>query len=739
MRKSALGSWGFLTVFLMGWGSLGEAQPPPERGELSGSLLDGETHQPLANVSGLFQLLPLGEANRPLPFQSVTDGQGRYLLSDLQPGDYDLILVVPEVGYAVVEALQVDGEVHQDLSIIPVMRSGDPSDMERRRREERGRWQRPVAGDPPRLFPEVRYWQARALDRGGAPVPAFEAMRAACEWILRHSAEVAEEEKGAAFWQTGVAWKNLVDLWKMWGVDLLAAPTSTFHLDLWAAWTLRLHDCAAAAVVGMEEALRSVEREFPQAVPVARSYLLQFHGAAKHYDWLATEGLRWLEDPQCSGGMRASCIYGVLRGAIHVGRVPQIIAALEGFVRPPVSREDQATWWHPLQYSLIQLHWATGNPQRGWQLLQQSMEVPADAAAYSGTEMELLAHACQQAGPRPASSPLPRPVSFQRLGLGRGGGFSPGGRYVAYGTGMEPLLAVQSTEPGSTPEPYHFGSEPLYGNPAWSPDGNRLAWASLAVLGGEEKVLEGRLVNLWVAELPSGHFRKVAGPLRMPLGPLGWLADSQHLLFSAFVGPLRKSVGEEELWYGVGQICLLEVDSGQIRPLMEAEPDDRWPVLRPQGDLVACDRGGDIWIMAPDGTGLRPLTHYGRSKYPQWSPDGQAVAFYHDDFGGALWIVELESGRTTKVLSGVLQTLSEQMNGWVWRPDGRGLLFCSHGDLYVTERSVYALPRLLPCGEVGAVQGLIPPGHAGHGKVLVESADGLQVITWEIPMEEELK
>jgi Tol biopolymer transport system component len=69
-----------------------------------------------------------------------------------------------------------------------------------------------------------------------------------------------------------------------------------------------------------------------------------------------------------------------------------------------------------------------------------------------------------------------------------------------------------------------------------------------------------------------------------------------------------------------------------VRPLTEGPWTDTMPDWSPTGEWIAfaSDRDGDfeIWLVHPDGTGLRKLVAGGgRNNHPHWSPDGRWIVF----------------------------------------------------------------------------------------------------------------
>ena len=86
------------------------------------------------------------------------------------------------------------------------------------------------------------------------------------------------------------------------------------------------------------------------------------------------------------------------------------------------------------------------------------------------------------------------------------------------------------------------------------------------------------------------------------------------------------------------------------------------------GIVFQLDSGGPIYVMAPDGTGMRQLT---TGIDPALSPDGKQVAFTRwqnsgDGSLGSLWVINLDGNGERAVLNNVRQPKSP-----AWSPDGK--------------------------------------------------------------------
>jgi Tol biopolymer transport system component len=127
-----------------------------------------------------------------------------------------------------------------------------------------------------------------------------------------------------------------------------------------------------------------------------------------------------------------------------------------------------------------------------------------------------------------------------------------------------------------------------------------------------------------------------------------------------------------------GLFYTLPVTGGKAKqitgPLVEASH----PAYSPDGSMVAIQsyQGGTfhIWLMKPDGTGLKQLTTgHGDDREPSFSQDGKTIAFSSDRaFKGSydIWTVDVASGALKQITSG-----EDDEYEPTWSPDGRQLAY----------------------------------------------------------------
>jgi Tol biopolymer transport system component/DNA-binding winged helix-turn-helix (wHTH) protein len=224
--------------------------------------------------------------------------------------------------------------------------------------------------------------------------------------------------------------------------------------------------------------------------------------------------------------------------------------------------------------------------------------------------------------------------------------FAPDGTTIAYSSDRSGRLEiyVEGLAEGSTATPLTRGVGQAI-QPAWSPDGQWIAYHDLAAGG------------VWVVPSRGGTARKIAEAGARP----AWSPDGRQIVFQS-----------------------------------------RSPVdLNPGGSF-----GSDstIWIVAADGrTAPRPLTRPGQPVgshgHPQWWPSRREVVFAVSApagifLGAALWTVDADTGAVAR-----LSADSRLSSEFVVPPDGRGVLFAVRHTIALWWLPVTAADRGLEAGE----------------------------------------
>jgi len=120
---------------------------------------------------------------------------------------------------------------------------------------------------------------------------------------------------------------------------------------------------------------------------------------------------------------------------------------------------------------------------------------------------------------------------------------------------------------------------------------------------------------------------------------------------------------------------------------------------RPNGLIAFSMKSGDysdLYVIRPDGTGLRRLTNTADSTEdsPSWSPDGRSIVFSDHDLGvhGSVDVIGVDG-------SGAHQLFAAPL-GWAypaWSPDGRWIAFTEwlgYPGIYVVRSDGHGLHKL---------------------------------------------
>jgi TolB protein len=210
------------------------------------------------------------------------------------------------------------------------------------------------------------------------------------------------------------------------------------------------------------------------------------------------------------------------------------------------------------------------------------------------------------------------------------------------------------------------------GNPAWSPDGAKIAFDRYGYV-----FPVSRWEGLWVMDASGGNLERLARNGDQP----AWSPDGRRIAF------VRGRSGK----------CALSVmnpNGGDTRTLTRYEPTTSGcfssPTWSPDGRKIAFERGYQIWVTFADGRG-RPqrLTRSAHPSdvSPDWSPDGHLIAF---DRNGDIYVMNVDGSAARRLTQG-----HGPEYGPAWSPDGRRIAFVRTEDIWVMNADGHGAHRVI--------------------------------------------
>ena len=184
--------------------------------------------------------------------------------------------------------------------------------------------------------------------------------------------------------------------------------------------------------------------------------------------------------------------------------------------------------------------------------------------------------------------------------------------------------------------------------PAWSPDGTQIAWATM------------NGIRVARADGTGGASLTNDGRDRNP----AWSPDGSQIVFDSSRD-------------GSGDLYVQLVGGDTLNRLTNNDATDNDPSWSAAANRIAftSDRAGtrDIWTVDSNNRGLTQLTgDEGEDDDPAWSPDGTKIAFTSDREGGTpfVYVMNADGSGAERLSSG-----ASAEHDPAWSPDGRYLAF----------------------------------------------------------------
>lgn len=283
-------------------------------------------------------------------------------------------------------------------------------------------------------------------------------------------------------------------------------------------------------------------------------------------------------------------------------------------------------------------------------------------------------------------------------------------------------------------------AEIFFRTPAWSPDGQKIAFSSN----------ESGAVDIWLLDLRRDNSRhRLTRDMAIDLNP-AWHPDSERLIFQSRrhveIGTSETELNADrrglwEIWTirsdGSDHRALIRADdvqptppptkTGEVTSFLPVRGGLVTPAWSPTGEQVAfaADVDGDleIWVVRNASAVLSgaqsqvvQLTrNTNQNVYPAWAPDASQIAFQSDRTGN--WEIRLiDTDGSGEML--LHQSFADETRP-VWSPDGKSVLFLS--DQGEALQSPYVLN--LRDGQITQVSPISSGGQSRPFPQFIDSAD----------------
>lgn len=189
-----------------------------------------------------------------------------------------------------------------------------------------------------------------------------------------------------------------------------------------------------------------------------------------------------------------------------------------------------------------------------------------------------------------------------------------------------------------------------YSFPDWSPDGMQLVFQATI----------NELFDLYAINISGTNLRNLTNDVTLDTTP-SWSPDGKRIAFASDRTFDPKGYVEQGNSY---EIYVMDSDGSNVHRLTNNERTDISPEWSPDGQKIAFVSDSELYVINVDGTDLRQLTNSDRffANSPIWLPDGQHIAFA----SGTIYIINPEDLNVQPLLPGIPGVRITQIDGW-WR------------------------------------------------------------------------
>ena len=155
-----------------------------------------------------------------------------------------------------------------------------------------------------------------------------------------------------------------------------------------------------------------------------------------------------------------------------------------------------------------------------------------------------------------------------------------------------------------------------------------------------------------------------------------WSPDGSKIAFAGFLNPVGAATATKVGPPRGSEIFVVNANGSGLMQLTRNTANDEGPAWSPDGTKIAFSSDNQIYMMEADGTNVRRLTQDGAfDSDASWSPDGRKIAFSSDVIGTGYGVIRSMNSDGTGItrLTGLPGNDIEP----AWSPDGMKIIFAS--------------------------------------------------------------